>query len=51
MVANQNQVVMFNGDGFQTWETKVKFVLKKKGIWGIANGKERKPSTREIEIV
>ena len=28
----------------------MKFVLMKKCIWGVANGKEMKPSTRDDEV-
>ena len=47
-IADQNRVDKLNGDGFHTWQTKVKFVLIKKGIWGAANGKEKKPTTPEM---
>ena len=39
----------FNGDGFHTWQMKVKYHLMRDGIWGIVNGKETKPSTRDVE--
>ena len=49
-MANKNRVDNFNGKGFHTWQIKVIFFLMKKAIWGVANGKEKKPSTREGEL-
>ena len=45
-----DKVDKFNGNGFHTWQTKIKFTLMKKGIWNVTNGKEKKPSTREGEL-
>ena len=47
---NNKRMDKFRGDGFHTWQTKVKFVLMKKGIWVVANGKEKNPSTRDEEL-
>ncbi|MCO5564807.1 hypothetical protein L7F22_018475 [Adiantum nelumboides] len=33
----------FKGHGFHTWQTRIKLMLMKKALWGITNGKERKP--------
>lgn len=44
------RVDRFNIDGFHTWQPKVKLVLMKKGIWGVANAKEKNPRTKEEEI-
>ena len=41
----------FDGDGFHTWQMKVKYHLMREGIWGIVNGKEKKPITREAELI
>lgn len=41
----------FEGANFHTWQTKVKFVLMRKGLWGIVNGKEKIPNTREEKAI
>ncbi|MCO5553311.1 hypothetical protein L7F22_006832 [Adiantum nelumboides] len=33
----------FKGHGFHKWQTRIKLMLMKKALWGITNGKERKP--------
>ncbi|MCO5584155.1 hypothetical protein L7F22_038078 [Adiantum nelumboides] len=33
----------FKGHSFHRWQTRIKLMLMKKALWGITNGKERKP--------
>ena len=43
-----SSVEKFNGKKFHTWQTKVKFMLMKKGIWDvIINARDDRASTRE----
>ena len=50
-IANSKQPNKFDGEGFHTWQTKVKFLLMKKGIWNVTSGKKKKPNTTEGEEV
>ena len=49
-MANSSWPDRFEGEGLHPWQTKMKFVLMKRGIWSVTNGKDKKPSTRDGEV-
>ena len=45
-----NKIEQLNGKNYQSWKYNVKLVLMERGLWGIADGSEKKPETTDEKV-
>lgn len=50
MAKDISRIEKFNGDGFHSWQTQVKYLLMFKGLWLYVNGKKTPNANKDDEV-